>query len=141
MAAPVAGRCGGEGVFFGTPAACERPGSASYSARIPTTGVPLPAEATNAVGIPATPRVTLNPSFSRMSARSADDFVSWRAVSEKSQIFSDTSFQRADVESSQASDAAAAAGEAAFPGAGAAKRARPRSAPAGRRKGTCIEPS
>ncbi len=102
------------------------------------TGVPVPAEATNAVGIPATPRVTVNPSFSRTSIRSADDFVSWSAVSEKSQIFPETSFQRADVESSQASDAAAAGGEAAFPGAGTVKRARPRSAPAGRRKETCI---
>ena len=41
-----------------------------------------PALATKAVGIPATPRVTVNPSFSRTSSRSAADFVSASAVSE-----------------------------------------------------------
>src|SRR5271169_723419 len=136
---PWPGAPAASGVFFGAPAACESPGSASYSARIPTTGGPLPAEATKAVGMPATPRVTRNPSFSRTSARSADDFVSWRAVSENPQIFPETSFQRADADWSQRSDAAASGGEAAVPGAGTARRARPRRAP-GRGKGTCIGP-
>ena len=55
------------GDFFASPAFCERPGRASYSARSATTGAPDPAVATNAVGIPATPRVTAKPSFSRTS--------------------------------------------------------------------------
>ena len=48
-------------------------GSASNSASMPITGRPLPNVATNAVGMPATPRSTAKPSFSRMPASSADE--------------------------------------------------------------------
>ncbi len=92
---PCPGAPATRGDFDASPPFCERPGSASYSARIPTTGDPEPALATKAVGMPPTPRVTVNPSFSRIPARSSADFVSLSAVSEKSQIRSAASSHRA----------------------------------------------
>jgi hypothetical protein len=53
------------------PQACPRPGSASISQRNATAGFPLPKtnSARNAVSIPAIPRSTRNPLFSRKPAR------------------------------------------------------------------------
>ena len=47
-------------------ASWDTPGSASNSAMIPITGLPDPYSATKAVGIPATPAVTLNPASERV---------------------------------------------------------------------------
>jgi hypothetical protein len=44
---------------------CDMPASAPSSVQNATTGFPLPALATNAVGMPAAPVVTLNPLLSR----------------------------------------------------------------------------
>jgi hypothetical protein len=52
------------------------PGSASYSARIPITGLPEPAVATKAVGMPATPRSTAKPACSRRRMSSEEAWCS-----------------------------------------------------------------
>jgi len=49
-------------------------------------GLPSPQRATNAVGIPATPRSTVKPRCSRKSASAADERLSVRLVSAKRQI-------------------------------------------------------
>ena len=76
--------------LYGT-AAFPMPGRASYSARIPMTGRPLPKDATKAVGMSATPRSTRKPSASRTSASSRADRSSRRASSEYSQSRMDMS--------------------------------------------------
>ncbi len=106
---PCPGASATRGSFFASPACCESPGRASYSARTPTTGEPDPAVATHAVLIPPTLRVTLNPSFSRSSAVRFADLVSCRAGSENSQICVATFSQRERVWSRYASVAGAAA--------------------------------
>ena len=50
------------------PHACPMPGRQSYSAQIAMQSGPEPASATNAVGRSQTPRATLNPAASRVSA-------------------------------------------------------------------------
>ena len=62
-----------------------------------TTGDPVPAMATNAVGIPPTLRWTLKPSFSRRSSIAAADLSSFSPVSAYSQICRDRPSQRARV--------------------------------------------
>ena len=63
--------------FWVGDASCDSPGSASNSPMMPITGLPLPYSAMNAVGSPATPRLTVNPACSSSPARSALLFVSW----------------------------------------------------------------
>ncbi|MNC93473.1 hypothetical protein D3C83_101070 [compost metagenome] len=53
------------------------PGRASNSARMPITGLPLPAVATNAVGMPATPASTEKPAPFNSCWRRAELLVSW----------------------------------------------------------------
>ena len=67
---PVPGAPSTLGSRCGT-AAWDMPGRASYSPRIPIAGFPEPHVAVKAVGIPATPRSTTNPSFSSSPERSA----------------------------------------------------------------------
>ncbi len=90
-------------LFAAVPAFCERPGSASYSARKATVGEPDPAVATNAVGSPPTPQVTLKPSFWSASTSACADFFSCSAVSGVSQIFRATVVHRSRVWSRYAS--------------------------------------
>ena len=56
------------------------------SAINPMTGFPRPQEATQAVGIPATPREIWKPSFSRMSVTNLEVSNSWNPNSEKLKI-------------------------------------------------------
>ena len=85
------------GSFFASPGFCDSPGSASYSAMTATTGAPLPAVAMNAVGIPATLRSTLKPSFWSRSSMAAADLSSWRPVSAYSHSWRDIPSQRVRV--------------------------------------------
>ena len=85
------------GSLRASPPCWESSGSASYSARIPTTGSPNPAVATKAVGSFPTPRCTWKPSFSSRSSKSAADFFSCSAVSENSQSCLETCSQRVRV--------------------------------------------
>ncbi len=80
--APASGRSFRSGVV-----SCDSPGSASNSAKIPMTGFPLPYDATNAVGIPATPFSTVKPLASRKSVNSFADLNSCSPVSAYVQIF------------------------------------------------------
>ncbi len=57
------------GSCYATPGFCEACGISSISEPSEITGLPEPQVATHAVGIPATPRSILKPSFSRMPVR------------------------------------------------------------------------
>ena len=99
------------------------PGRASNSARMPITGLPLPKVATKAVGIPATPRCTAKPSFSRMPARRAAERSSLSAVSECCQSSAAMRPISGASASASASTAAFAFGSGALPGAAEAQTA------------------
>jgi len=77
--------------FFSGTSNCERPGSASYSAMMPMIGLPEPHDATNAVGMPATPSCTSNPAAFSSATCAAALLVSLYPTSEYSQILRERS--------------------------------------------------
>ena len=66
------------GSCYATPGFCEACGMSSISEPSEITGLPEPHVATHAVGMPATPRSILKPSFSRMPVRYFEVSNSWK---------------------------------------------------------------
>jgi hypothetical protein len=71
------------GAWYATPGFCDACGISSMSEPSAITGFPWPQVATNAVGIPATPRSMRKPSFSRMPLRYFEVSNSWKPSSPK----------------------------------------------------------
>src|SRR5580692_7917095 len=71
------------GDLYATPGFCEALGMQSRSLPSAITGLPLPQRATQAVGIPDTPRSTVKPFFSSTPVRYLEVSYSWKPSSPK----------------------------------------------------------